>query len=295
MPRHRGTYKPERTEPYELSRGRLEGYIQCEACFWLDRVRGVKFPSIPGFLLNTNTDTLLKKDFDQFRGKGPHPVMSDAGLSHLRPFAHEDIEKWESSLHFGSSPNHFNTIHEQTNILFGGGLDDVWENVESGELHVVDYKSTAQMSRTPAPLDESFIAPPEDPKKVDYKASYRRQMEMYQWILRRKGHFVSDTGYFLYVDGQHVNESGMIDTDNTSQAWMRFKTAIIPFVGDDSWVEAALIRAKQTLEKRACPTHSERCEYGKFIEQIRSELDIEHLAGEDVICEDSLDPQNNQQ
>ena len=66
---------------------------------------------------------------------------------------------------------------------------------------------------------------------------------------------------------------------------MRFKTAIIPFVGDDSWVEAALIRAKQTLEKRACPTHSERCEYGKFIEQIRSELDIEHLAGEDVICE----------
>ena len=57
-------------------------------------------------------------------------------------------------------------FHEQTNILFGGGLDDVWENAESGELHVVDYKSTAQMSRTPAPLDESFIAPPEDPKKV---------------------------------------------------------------------------------------------------------------------------------
>ena len=53
-------------------------------------------------------------------------------------------------------------------------------------------------------FDESFNAPPEDPKKVDYKASYRRQMEMYQWILRRKGHFVSDTGYFLYVDGQHV-------------------------------------------------------------------------------------------
>ena len=98
MARHRGTYKPESDEPYELSRGRLEKFITCEACFWLDRVKGVKFPSIPGFLLNTNTDTLLKKDFDRFRGKGPHPVMSDAGLSHLRPFSHEDIERWESSL-----------------------------------------------------------------------------------------------------------------------------------------------------------------------------------------------------
>ena len=49
----------------------------------------------------------------------------------------------------------------------------------------------------------------------------------------------------------------MIDTDNTSQAWMRFKTAIIPFVGDDSWVEAALIKAKQTLEnERVLPTRS---------------------------------------
>ena len=90
MPRHRGTHKSERTEPYELSRGRLEGYIQCEASFLVDYA-WAKFPSIPGFLLNTNTDTLLKKDFDQFRGKGPHPVMSDANLSHfasIRPRRH---------------------------------------------------------------------------------------------------------------------------------------------------------------------------------------------------------------
>jgi len=294
MARHRGTYKPERSEPYELSRGRLEGFLNCEACFWLDRVRGVKFPSIPGFLLNTNTDTLLKKDFDQFRGKGPHPVMAKAGLSHLRPFFHEDIEKWESSLHFGSSPNHFNTIHEKTNILFGGGLDDVWENLETGELHVVDYKSTAQMSMAPAPLDESFIAPPKDPNKKDYKAGYRRQMEMYQWILRRKGFSVSDTGYFLYVDGQHINESGMIDSENPSQAWMRFKTAIIPFIGDESWVEEALVRAKQTLEKEDCPLHAEECEHGKFIEQVRSELEVRPLEGGEIICRYGPDPRKSE-
>ena len=293
MARHRGTYKPERCEPYELSRGRLEGFLKCEACFWLDRVRGVKFPSIPGFLLNTNTDTLLKKDFDQFRGKDPHPIMVSSGLSHLRPFDHEDIEKWESSLHFGSSPNHFNTVHEQTNILFGGGLDDVWENIDTGELHIVDYKSTAQMSSTPAPLDESFIAAPKDSKKIDYKAGYRRQMEMYQWILRRKGFSVSDTGYFLYVDGQHVNEFGMIDLENPNQAWMRFNTAIIPFVGDDSWVEGALIRAKESLVKESYPRHSEDCEHGAFIDQVLTELEIEPMVSGNIICEYGPDPQDS--
>lgn len=270
MKRHRGQYKPGHPAPYELSRGKIENLIKCPACFWLERAAGVKYPSIPSFLLNSNTDTLLKKDFDQYRGRGPHPIMESAGLSHLRPFAHKDIQLWESSLQFGASPNHFNTIHEETNIKFGGGLDDVWENANTGQLHIVDYKSTAQMSSTPKPLDESFIAPPQDSKTPDYKASYRRQMEMYQWILRRKGYDVSDTGYFLYVDGQHVNESGMIDFKNPGLAWMKFNTAIIPYEGNDYWVETALYKAKEVVQLPYCPDHAEGCEYGNFLRQVKS-------------------------
>lgn len=274
MARHRGKYNPNNDLPYEISRSKVESFIKCEACFWLDRAKGVRFPSIPGFLLNTNTDTLLKKDFDPFRGLGPHPIMAAAGLHHLRPFAHKDVEKWANSMQFASNPCHFNTLHEETNLIFGGGLDDVWENTDTGELHIVDYKSTAQMSSEPKPLDRSFIAPPENPSKKDYKGSYRRQMDMYQWILRRKGFSVSDTGYFLYVDGQHVNESGMIDLENPSQAWMRFNTAIIPYIGDDSWVEGVLVNAKESLAKEACPKHSEGCEHGIFIDQVITELEI---------------------
>jgi len=44
MARHRGTYKPENPEPYELSRSRLEAFLKCPACFWLDRVRGQNLP-----------------------------------------------------------------------------------------------------------------------------------------------------------------------------------------------------------------------------------------------------------
>jgi hypothetical protein len=122
--RHRGVFKTELKDiPFELSRSAVERFSQCPKCFLLEKLCGVKPPSIPAFLLNTNTDTLLKKDFNQYRGKEPHPIMVKAGLEHLIPFEHEDMDKWEQSIHFGSSPNHFNTLHRESNILFGGGLD----------------------------------------------------------------------------------------------------------------------------------------------------------------------------
>ena len=137
MARHRGTYKPEHESPYELSRSRIESFIRCPACFWLDRAKGVKFPGMPAFLLNSNTDKLLKRDFDRYRGKEPHPIMIANGLGHLIPFDHPDMACWENSLSFGKDDHHFNTLHEETNILFGGGLDDVWQNIKTGENYIL--------------------------------------------------------------------------------------------------------------------------------------------------------------
>ena len=265
MPRHRGQYKPERPEPYEISRGNVENYIKCPACFWLDRVGGAHFPSIPGFNLNTTTDLLLKKDFDRYRGQKPHPIMQAEGLHSLRPFEHVDLVKWESSLHFGLSPNHFNTIHEQTNFCFGGGLDDAWEDINTGLIHIVDYKSTAQLGKVSKPLDHSFLD--------DYwKTSYKRQLEMYQWIMRRKGFNVSDRGFFMYVEGQHRELDGMIDEDQTTKAYMEFSTSIIPYDGNDSWVEPTLIESIGLLETKQCPSHSDRCEHGIFLNEVQQAL-----------------------
>ena len=86
------------------------------------------------------------------------------------------------------------------------------------------------MSMAPAPLDESFIAPPKDPNKKIIKLAIAGKWRCINGSFDVRDSQSSDTGYFLYVDGQHINESGMIDSENLSQAWMRFKTAIIPFV-----------------------------------------------------------------
>ena len=259
MARHRGVYKPNHEAPYEVSRSRIEAFVNCPACFWLDRVKGVKFPGMPPFLLNTATDTLLKKDFDKFRElQKPHPFMERNGLSHLVPFQHEDFHKWTLSLQLG-----FRTHHKKSDLIIGGGLDDVWHDPKTNELFIVDYKSTAG-KRTE---DLSKL----EPITLDgrWKEGYKRQMDMYVWIARRKGFDVSDIGYFVYVDGLHRAEPGMLDEENPFQAWMRFNVAVIPYEGNDSWVEDALRRAKYLVsEVSDCPEHAPDCEHGQYLAQV---------------------------
>ena len=124
MPRHRGTYNPENEEAYELSRSRIENFVKCPACFYLTQVKGIKFPSIPGFNINEATDVLLKRDFDKFRGaENTHQFLINLDMGHLVPFEHPDFELWTQSLHFGAQGRmHF--IHEASNLKVGGGLDD---------------------------------------------------------------------------------------------------------------------------------------------------------------------------
>ncbi|MGI9344869.1 MAG: hypothetical protein ACR2PW_01220 [Gammaproteobacteria bacterium] len=260
MPRHRGTYDPQSDQPYELSRSRVEAFVRCPACFWLDRVAGVPFPGIPGFNINANTDTLLKRDFDQYRSvQKAHPLMQLHGLGHLVPYDHADMPKWINSLHFGVSDAYFSVVHEPTHIRFGGGLDDVWLNPATNQLHIVDYKSTAQLSAQPKPI--SIMG--------KWKAAYRRQMDMYQWVMRRKGFDVSDIGYFVYVDGQHLGQQGMISDSEPSVSWMKFNNSILPYQGKGGWVEPALHKIRETLDAAESPPHAEGCEYGLFLAGVR--------------------------
>tara|TARA_B100000123_G_scaffold200814_1_gene150902 strand:- start:2942 stop:3769 length:828 start_codon:yes stop_codon:yes gene_type:complete len=270
MPRHRGVYKPENPEPYEVSRSRIEAFINCPACFWLDRVKGVKFPGMPPLLLNSATDTLLKKDFNKFRElQKPHPFMELNGLGHLVPFQYEDFETWTKSLQLG-----LKTYHEKSNLIIGGGLDDVWHDPKTNELFIVDYKSTAG-KRTE---DLSKLEPIN--LRGRYKEGYKRQMEMYQWILRAimkekdKDYEVSNTGYFVYVNGDQYFENGMLDED-PKKATMKFNVQLLEYNGDDSWVENTIKEISKCLKSSECPEHSmtgfgpkgdQPCEYKVFLD-----------------------------
>ena len=107
--------------------------------FWLEKVAGVKHQDAR-FLINSLTDLLLKREMDEFRGVEAHHWVALKDLDHLIPLDHKDLEDWTDSLQFGASPKKYNTLHEPTNILFGGGIDDMWLNTQTGEYTLVDFQ-----------------------------------------------------------------------------------------------------------------------------------------------------------
>ena len=182
-------YKPNRNpdwnyggKQFRLSRSKIDLFVQCPKCFYLDTKLGVARP--PGFPLTLNiaVDELLKKEFDIHRAaQTAHPIMKQYAVDAL-PFQHPDMNKWRDSLRYGVE-----FLHPTTGLSVRGGVDDVWINPK-GELIVVDYKATAKKD---APTLDG-----------DLGAQYKRQMEIYQWLFKQNGFSVSPTGYFVYVNGK---------------------------------------------------------------------------------------------
>lgn len=212
-------YKPGQTAPYKISRSKIELYMQCARCFWLDLRLGIKRPNGPPFTINKAIDALLKKEFNSYRIKGkPHPIMIEFGVDAI-PFQHEQLDTWRQTF-VGVS-----ALHKPTNLQIFGAVDDLWVS-GSGDVMVVDYKATAKEKE----VDISS----------DWQISYKRQLEIYQWLLRQVGLKVSDTGYFVYANGR-LDLDGFFDR-------IEFRTKIIPYHGDDSWIEPTLLRIKDCLE-----------------------------------------------
>ncbi|MBI2046077.1 MAG: PD-(D/E)XK nuclease family protein [Parcubacteria group bacterium] len=239
--RIRNLYIPESKEPFRLSRSKVDLFLECPKCFYLDRRLGVARPPGFPFSLNSAVDALLKKEFDAHRAKGSaHPLMKQYGVDAV-PFQHSKMNEWRDSLRGGVT-----YLHEPTNFLVTGGVDDIWVNPE-GELIVVDYKATSKDGEVS--LD------------ADWQIGYKRQMEFYQWLLRRNGFQVSSTGYFVYCNGSTDKEA--------FDGKLEFDVKLIPYTGDDGWIEKTLTHAKKALDDGAVPAQSADCDYCRYREAAR--------------------------
>ncbi|HVU06226.1 MAG TPA: PD-(D/E)XK nuclease family protein [Candidatus Paceibacterota bacterium] len=233
---------------WKLSRSKLDLFMECPLCFYLDNKLGVSRPRGPSFTLNIAVDELLKKEFDIHRaGKTAHPLMERYGVKAV-PFAHKDLEDWRTNftgIQYGD-PN--------SGLTISGAIDDVWINPKE-ELIVVDYKATSKDGKIETLSDSGW------------DRQYKRQMEVYQWLLRRKGFKVSDTGYFVYVNGRKDKKA--------FDAKLEFDVTLIEHVGDDSWVEDAIMKAKKCLDAEKLPSPSSNCEhcmYRKFARDVQLKL-----------------------
>ena len=229
----------------KLSRSALEQHIRCPQCFYLQRKLGLKPPAMVPLTLAVATDALLKNEFDAVRETGAsHPLWEREGLN-VRAYRHEDIDLWR---------NNFKGIritHSSGTEVFGA-VDDVWEDLDTGELHIVDYKSTSKQG--------------EPSIDVGWGDGYKRQMEIYQWLFREAGYTVSKTGYFLYVNGS--KEGGFYDQGTAGV--MRFATTMIAYEGDDTWVSGAIDAAVACLASDAIPASGDDCDNCRYYSERQS-------------------------
>lgn len=238
-------YKPNRKpdwnyggSKWRLSRSKIALYLECARCFYIDNRLGVARP--PGFPFNLNSavDALLKKEFDVHRMNGTsHPLMEAYGVDAV-PFAHKDMDTWREVF------KGVECKHEATGLTISGAVDDIWVN-KKGELMVIDYKSTSKDAKIES-LDEAW------------HDGYKRQLEIYQWLLRQKGFKVSNTAYWVYANAGKDKEA--------FDAKLEFDITLIAHEGNTDWIEGTLLALKKCLDSEMLPEAAADCDYCRYRE-----------------------------
>jgi hypothetical protein len=217
-------------------------------------------PSTPGWTLNTLTDTLLKKEFDECRAKQePHRIMITNNLSHLVPYASEIIkdkkgndklliEEWRDSLHYGIKHR-----FKDTNIILQGGVDDVWFNTKTKELVIADYKSQHKKEIS----QETYFNDP-------YKEGYKRQLDYYAYILKGMGFKVSSDAYFYICNAKEIDEG--------FHGKMLFDEVLIHYKIRTDYLETEIQKMIDAMNSENIPSSHDSCENCAYARQ-RSVID----------------------
>ncbi len=238
--RTRNRFDPLSEKPFRLSRSKLELFMNCQRCFYLDRRLGIGAPPSFPFNLNNAVDALLKKEFDEYRERGiPHPLMTKNKIAAV-PFRHEKMDHWRDALRGGVSFH-----HAESNFTLSGGIDDLWLN-GAGELIIVDYKATSKAERVS--LD------------ADWQISYKRQLEVYAWLFSQNDFKVAEVGYFVYCNA--------LATGARFDQRLDFDISFLPYKISDGWVGPALNRARECLLQSELPIYGENCVYCGYNEAI---------------------------
>jgi hypothetical protein len=170
--------------PFKLSPSSLGLFEECSRCFWLtqhkkwSRPNGI-FPTLP-----SGMDRVLKHHFDRFSRKGllPPELCDHNHCNGLKLFDDENLlEVWRSNF------KGLQWKDEEGNVL-RGAIDNLLVNGK--KFIVLDYKTRGYEV------------------KKDTAEKYQRQLNIYNFLLRKNGYETEDYGFLLFYHPKEVLENG---------------------------------------------------------------------------------------
>ena len=223
-----------------ISRSKLENLYKCRLCGYLEIRHEIRPPSIP-FSMNMAVDELLKKDFDIYRESGEIPPVLSALGKNFVPYKDSRLETWRDN------KKGIQRFDSATGITLYGAIDDIWSL--NGEVVVIDYKSTAR------------YAPVASLGTASYHDSYRRQLDVYAWLLNGNGLTTSNRAYLFYVTARKgaAGFLGKLDFDPT----------IIEHSINTEWIEPFLQEASEFLAGPP-PSPSPDCSWCEYRGKVSS-------------------------
>lgn len=235
---------------WKLSRSKIDLFLECPRCFYLDNKLGTKRPGFPSFNLNIAVDELFKKEFDVHReNKTRHPLMEKYDIDAL-PFQHDSLNTWRENF------EGITYVDEVLGFTMSGAVDDIWVTKDD-ELIIVDYKSTSK--------DGSITELSDSP----WDQQYKRQLGVYKWLLEKNGFVVSNTGYLVYANADKA--VGAFDDR------LIFETTLVPVALEIDWIQPTLEKIKECLDSESLPPIGDRCEFCPYREASGKKLQAVYL------------------
>lgn len=144
------------------------------------------------------------------------------------PLQHPHLSTWRDT------PQGIRAVHAASRIELYGIVDDVWM-AQSGAVHPVDYKATS-VSTVPT---------------LDRRDAYRRQLDVYGWLLSHNGFDLAREGYVVFANA---------DRDRASfHRTLHCTLSIATHVLDLRWIDDALLAVRECLEGDVLPPSTTNC------------------------------------
>jgi len=164
----------------------LSLFQECQRCYWLhynkrvQRPRGI-FPSLP-----SGMDLVIKRYFDQYRGKLP-PEIDGKLEGSLMPdqILMNRWRNWQTGLRC-----HYKELDAE---LFGA-IDDCL--IDDDYYIPIDYKTRGSA-----------------PNEGDSEKYYQLQLDTYNLLLNENGYKTKDFAYLIYYFPKEVKENGFVVFD----------------------------------------------------------------------------------